>query len=401
MKLAHPSTSMDIFSGASKEKLILTGNEAYARGLFEAGVQFYATYPGTPVSEVGDLWEILAENQPQYHYDLAVNETVAFEEAVGVAWMGVRAAVGFKFLGMNLIADALHTVNYSGLRGDRKAGSVIICGSDPEMASSTNSEDVRLFSLHSKLPIMEPATVQECIDLVPLAFELSELWQLPVMIYSPTILNHGSSIVELHDAEIINLELENRPKFMKDATKYINAIQWARKHQRDLNQKILTIQQTSLSEIPSRIQPIHKGDKNNFLSLKSQKEETVDETHCVTGIITSGIGWDVAEELCDRLHKDLPRLRLFVTYPLTNEPILDFISQYELETLVILEELEPFIEYQIKNILKDADNQQLSSIRIIGKPIIPLEGALTVDRILQCLGTPHQSGTAEDLVPRI
>ena len=110
---------------------------------------------------------------------------------------------------------------------------------------------------------------------------------------------------------------------------------------------------------------------------------------------------NVAEELCDRLHKDLPRLRLFVTYPLTNEPILDFISQYELETLVILEELEPFIEYQIKNILKDADNQQLSSIRIIGKPIIPLEGALTVDRILQCLGTPHQSGTAEDLVPRI
>ncbi|MHA1512108.1 MAG: hypothetical protein ACTSRX_10365 [Promethearchaeota archaeon] len=197
----HPKSIQDLFTEKSQKSLILTGNEAYARGLFEAGVQFLATYPGTPTSEIGDIWEKYAGTNPLVKFDLSLNETVAFEAAVGASWSGVRAAVSFKHLGMNLISDALHSVMYSGINGKRKAGLVIICGGDPEISSSTNAEDVRLFSFHSKLPILEPSSVQECKDFVKLAFKLSETWNLPILIYSPSRIHHASGIVNLNNCE--------------------------------------------------------------------------------------------------------------------------------------------------------------------------------------------------------
>jgi len=382
----HPKSIQDLFTEKAQKSLILTGNEAYARGLFEAGAQFLATYPGTPASEIGDIWEKYAETNPLVKFDLSLNETVAFEAAVGASWSGVRAAVSFKHLGMNLIADALHSVMYSGIDGKRKAGLVIICGGDPEISSSTNAEDVRLFSFHSKLPILEPSSVQECKDFVKLAFELSETWNIPILIYSPSRLHHASGIVNLHNPDH-KLKTDSELFFKKDFDKYLNAIHWARKHQKDLNACIMQIKEESLSDENYEDFYMKKGSSNiKFHKLiqnsNGSKKQTIKTESINFGIITSGISWSYIEELCADIKNDIPRLRIKLTYPLKTEPILEFIREFNLDFLIIVEEQESFLELQIKNILYDYGYL----IPILGKQIFPEDGALSPDIISKSLG---------------
>ncbi|QEE16538.1 thiamine pyrophosphate-dependent enzyme [Promethearchaeum syntrophicum] len=383
----HPKSFQDLFTENSQKSLILTGNEAYARGLYEAGAQFLATYPGTPTSEIGDIWEKYARTNKLINFDLSLNETVAFEAAVGASWSGVRAAVSFKHLGMNLIADALHSVMYSGIDGKRKAGLVIICGGDPEISSSTNAEDIRLFSFHSKLPILEPSSIQECKDFVKLAFKLSETWDLPVLIYSPSRLNHASGLVNFQ-----NPDQELKPKskrfFQKDFDKYLNAIHWAGIHQKALNSKIKLIQEEGLSDQNLKDYFSIKGNKKNKLHkqnqvLNSSDKKQTKNTSVNVGIITSGISWAYVEEFCSDLKVDIPRLRIKLSYPVKTTQILDFIEEFHLEFLIIVEEQESFLELQIKNIL--FDNGIL--IPILGKQIFPEDGALSLDIIIQALGS--------------
>ncbi len=382
----HPKSIQDLFTEKSQKSLILTGNEAYARGLFEAGTQFLATYPGTPTSEIGDIWEKYEKTNPLVKFDLSLNETVAFEAAVGASWSGVRAAVSFKHLGMNLIADALHSVMYSGIDGKRKAGLVIICGGDPEISSSTNAEDVRIFSFHSKLPILEPSSIQECKDFVKLAFKLSETWDLPVLIYSPSRLNHASGIVNLYNPDH-KLKNDFELFFKKDFDKYLNAIHWARKHQKDLNSRIMQIKEESISNDNFEDSYMKRGSSNTKLhilkqiSISSNKQPIKTESKNV-GIITSGISWAYIEELCANMKADIPRLRILLTYPVKTAPILEFIKEFNLDFLIIVEEQESFLELQIKNILYD--NGLL--IPILGKQIFPEDGALSLDIIIQSLG---------------
>ncbi|MHA1561941.1 MAG: thiamine pyrophosphate-dependent enzyme, partial [Promethearchaeota archaeon] len=382
----HPQSFQDLFVEKSKKSLILTGNEAYARGLFEAGAQFLATYPGTPASEIGDIWEKYAKTNPLVKFDLSLNETVAFEAAVGASWSGVRAAVSFKHLGMNLIADALHSVMYSGIDGKRKAGLVIICGGDPEISSSTNAEDVRLFSFHSKLPILEPSSVQECKDFVKFAFELSETWNLPILIYSPSRLHHASGIVSLHTSES-KLKTDSELFFKKDFDKYLNAIHWARKHQKNLNSRMKQIKEEVLSKENFEDFYMKKGSSNIKLHkqiqiLNNSNKQTIKTELKNVGVITSGISWAYIEELCANIKTNIPRLRIKLTYPVKAAQILEFIKEFNLDFLIIVEEQESFLELQIKNILYD--NRLL--IPILGKQIFPEDGALSLDIIAQSLG---------------
>ncbi|MBA7574929.1 hypothetical protein ES708_16745 [subsurface metagenome] len=383
----HPQSFHDLFVEKSQKSLILTGNEAYVRGLFEAGAQFLATYPGTPTSEIGDIWEKYAGTNPLVKFDLSLNETVAFEAAVGASWSGVRAAVSFKHLGMNLIADALHSVMYSGINGKRKSGLVIICGGDPEISSSTNAEDVRLFSFHSKLPILEPSSVQECKDFVKLAFELSETWNLPILIYSPSRIHHASGIVNLNNCEN-KLKTDSELFFQKDFDKYLNAIHWARIHQKDLNSQIMQIKEESLSDEDYEDFFMNKGSSNNkfhklIQNSNSSNKQTIKTETIYFGIITSGISWAYIEEFCADIKNDIPRLRIKLTYPLKTDPILEFIKEFNLDFLIIVEEQESFLELQIKNILYDYG----FLIPILGKQIFPEDGGLSLDIISKALGS--------------
>ncbi len=177
-------TKLFSVNGSKSGKLLMSGNEAIVRGLLESGVGFGSTYPGTPVSEVGDLLHQFAQTAQgnQFIFDYAINEKVALEEAAGASWTGVRSVVIFKHLGMNVAADALHTLMYSGIGNG--AGLVLIVGGDPQASSSTNAEDVRLYSLHTHLPILFPSSVKELHEFTKKAYEISEQFKIPVMIYT-------------------------------------------------------------------------------------------------------------------------------------------------------------------------------------------------------------------------
>ncbi|UYP48461.1 Indolepyruvate oxidoreductase subunit IorA [Candidatus Lokiarchaeum ossiferum] len=375
--------------------IIMTGNEAFTRGLYEAGVQFLANYPGTPTSEIGDMWRWYAGREVLIDYDLSINETVAFEAAVGASWTGIRAAVVFKHLGMNLISDALHSVMYSGIEGQRKAGLVIICGGDPGIKSSTNAQDVRLFSFHSKLPILEPASIQECKDFVSIAFELSEKINLPVMIYSPASLNHASSIVQFSKLSHQFVQQEQR-YFRKDFNKFLNAIHWAQNNQTRLN-SIIFKQEQGYFELED--QDLHSIEGKSEVKLTQctlkEKEETqekskdedqiiIEKQDVSVGIITSGLSWTYSHEICAIIEKDIPRLRLLQTYPINKQIIVDFVDDYEIELLLVIEEQEPFLEMQIKDILYDYDMM----VPILGKNIFPREGTLSPQKIIDLLSKP-------------
>ncbi|WP_371804020.1 thiamine pyrophosphate-dependent enzyme [Candidatus Lokiarchaeum ossiferum] len=373
----------------------MTGNEAFTRGLYEAGVQFLANYPGTPTSEIGDMWRWYAGREVLIDYDLSINETVAFEAAVGASWTGIRSAVVFKHLGMNLISDALHSVMYSGIEGQRKAGLVIICGGDPGIKSSTNAQDVRLFSFHSKLPILEPASIQECKDFVLIAFELSEKISLPVMIYSPASLNHASSIVQFSKPSHQFVQQEQR-YFRKDFNKFLNAIHWARHNQTRLNSIIFQLEQGYIEllnqklymikgKISNTITQCNLKDNAETLEKTKDKEPIVIEKQKISiGIITSGLTWTYSNEICAIIEKDIPRLRLYQTYPLNKQIIVDFIDDFDLDLLLIIEEQESFLEMQIKDILYDYNIM----IPILGKNIFPREGTLSPQKIIEILSKP-------------
>jgi len=395
MQLAHPSQPRDLFLPTLDQKLLLSGNEAFARGLFEADVRFFSTYPGTPVSEIGDLWEILHKINPIYHYDLAVNETVAFEEAVGAAWMGVRAAVSFKFLGMNLIADALHTVMYSGLDPKRKAGLIILCGSDPDITSSTNAEDVRMFSLHSKLPVLEPSSIQECCDWIRIAFDLSERWQIPILIHTTTLLNHSSGIVQTHPIiPSSKSDPNSNPFFVKHPEKYLNAIHWAQENQIQLYHKIHDVEILPVMDVKKMGLFEIQGVKDVSLTFCTKKKSQIIKNPMRCGILATGNGWTLSEELCQILGKDLPRCKIGISYPLNRSIFLEFIHSYNLDAVLILEETEPLIELQLSSILSDPDLPQ-NSVKVFGKNVFPREGSLSVDRILNSLGTLRSTVSGE------
>jgi indolepyruvate ferredoxin oxidoreductase alpha subunit len=378
---------LDLFSTDDSFIKVLSGNEAYARGLFEAGTEYFSTYPGTPASEIGDLWQIYAKKNQNIFFDLSLNETVAFEAALGAAWSGVRSAVAFKHLGMNLISDALHTAMYSGIDGTRKAGLVIICGGDPDINSSTNAQDIRLFAFHAKIPIIEPSTVQECKDYVLWAYNLSELWQIPVLIYSPTRLNHASAPVECHAPMKNPIPLDER-QFKKDFNKYVNAIHWAQAKQAKLDGIIHQIGENYFaSPEMKKIAETRGNSKTTLCEIQINFDDDIEslkKKQKRVAFIASGIGWAYVEELAVLIEKDLPRLRYNLTYPIQWDPLARFIKKYSPDLLVIIEEQEPFIEQQIKSLLYD--NRFL--IPILGKNVFPRVGALSPDTIMNILGNP-------------
>ena len=186
--------------------VLLSGNEAIARGAYEAGVTVAAAYPGTPSTEI-------LENIVRYqgiYAEWSPNEKVALEVGTGAAIAGRRALVAMKHVGVNVAADPLLTASYTGVRG----GLVIVTADDPEMHSSQNEQDNRNYAKFAKIPMLEPSDSQEAKDFTKLAFEISEQFDTPVMLRTTTRISHSKSIVELSKPEIHDTQqgLEKQPE---------------------------------------------------------------------------------------------------------------------------------------------------------------------------------------------
>ena len=290
------------------EKKILLGNEAIARGAYEAGVGVSAAYPGTPSTEISETIakydEVYAEWSP--------NEKVAAEVAIGASIAGVRAMCSMKHVGVNVAADPLFTAAYTGVGG----GLVVVAADDPGMYSSQNEQDSRMVARAAMIPVLEPSDSAEAKEFTKLAFDLSEEYDTPVMVRSTTRLSHSQGIVELEE----RIEKEAVP-YERNTAKYVmmpvNAI---RRH----------------VAVEERLKRMAEDACTMAVNRAEYRDLSV-------GFITSGIPYQYVREAMP----EASVLKLGLVHPLPRKLIEEFASR--VEKLYIFEELEPVIEEQVKS----------------------------------------------------
>lgn len=330
-------------------KTILSGNEAIARGAYEAGCLVACAYPGTPSTEI-------LENTIKYEEidsSWAPNEKVALEVAIGASFGGGRTLCTMKHVGVNVAADPLFTLAYTGVRG----GLVLVAADDPEMHSSQNEQDSRNYARFAKVPMLEPSDSRECKEFTRLAFELSEQYDAPVMLRSSTRISHGKSVVELGE-RVTGLPL---PKLEKNPAKLVMLPGNARVRHPLVEKKLLDLSKAASS------MPINRMEIRD-VSI---------------GIITAGISYQYVREVLP----NASTLKLGMVYPLPHDLIRKFAAQ--VDKLYVIEELDPFIEDQVKAM----------GIAAVGKEIIPLCGELTPGRLRSAFGLPQPASIPADKLP--
>jgi indolepyruvate ferredoxin oxidoreductase alpha subunit len=316
-----PSTHL-VLEDSPEKKVFMLGAEAIARGALEAGVGMITTYPGTPASEVGDTISEVAKELPGLHFQYSANEAVALENAVGGAWSGVRSLCAMKHLGMNVAADPFFSLCYIGVQ---PGGLVLVNGGDPSCISSTNEQDNRYYALHAHTICLEPSNSQECKDYVLKGFELSEKFDLPVILNAPARTLHGKGEVTL--GKLTPPKAEGQ--FKKAPGKLVSA---------------LVVAVGNKARLMSRIQRVEKAagempELNRIIPGESK-----------TGVITASAAFNYTMEALDTLGlHDLPILKLGMVYPINSDLIGKFAQG--LDRIIVVEELEGFLETEVKRIL--------------------------------------------------
>lgn len=309
----------------------MSGNEAIARGAWEAGATVASGYPGTPSTEI-------LENAVQYKGDLycewAPNEKVAFEVAAGAALGGARAFCTMKHVGLNVAADPLMTLAYVGVVG----GFVAVVADDPGMHSSQNEQDTRQYARFAKIPILEPSDAQEAKDFMIRAFEISEQFSTPVILRSTTRISHARSLVELCERQP-----HERVPFEKNPPWFVPIPAWGRKMRLRVEERLYEMR--TLAET-SDLNPV---------------EMISDEF----GIITSGIAYQYVKEV----FPEASTLKLGWSYPFPDSLIREFAAK--VKRLLIIEELDDFIEEHVRSL----------GITCEGRNLVPGIGELSPDRL--------------------
>ena len=346
------------------EMHLLSGNEAIARGAYEAGVKVCSAYPGTPSTEI---FESLPQYGPALYCEWAPNEKVATEVAYGAAIGGVRSLTAMKHVGLNVAADPLFTAAYCGVR----AGFVIVTADDPSMHSSQNEQDNRSYAKSAKVALVEPSDSQECIDFLKEAYRISERFDMPVLFRTTTNISHSKSLVRFSQREEAVCEPYARNSAKFDCSP-ANAYRNHAKVERNLK---------ALEEYGETC-PINK------LELRGSK----------IGVITASIAYQYARDV---FPEDASFLKLGLTNPLPMGLIRDFASK--VETLYVVEELEGFMEQQIRaagidcvgkdkiSNLYELNPQRLREMLFGEKPAVkPLPVKAVPRPPVLCPGCPHR-----------
>lgn len=309
-------------------KKLMLGNEAIARGSFEAGVTVVSSYPGTPSTEIT---ECIAKYDEIYS-EWAPNEKVAAEVAIGASFVGARAMTCMKHVGLNVAADPVFTASYTGVGG----GLVICVADDPGMHSSQNEQDSRMVAMASKIPMLEPSDSLECLEYVKIAYELSEKYDTPMYIRLSTRVSHSQSLVETSDRQEITIS-----DYKKNHAKNVMMPAMARGRHVYVEQRLL--------------------DMKNMSETSSLNKIEMADTKI--GIITAGISYQYAKEA----FPNASFLKLGMVYPLPEKLICDFASK--VEKVYVIEELDPVIETHCKAL----------GLNVIGKEILPIIGEFNVE----------------------
>lgn len=302
-------------------KALMSGNEAIARGLYEAGIRFAAAYPGTPSTEI---LEEFAKYEGVYA-EWSPNEKVALEVAIGAALAGERALATMKHVGVNVAADPLFTVSYTGTNG----ALVIITADDPSLHSSQNEQDNRNYAKFAKIPMLEPADSQEAKEFIKLAFEISEKFDTPVFLRTTTRVSHSKSVVCLKDP----IPYQDKTNIIYNTSKYVMV---------PANARVRRV------EVEKRMQNLR-----SFAEIFNENKMEIDDPEI--GIITAGMPYNYAKDV----FPNYSYLKLGMVYPLPEKLIRDFAAK--VKKIYVLEELDPFLEEQIKAM----------GIKVVGKEIFP------------------------------
>ena len=332
-------------------KTLMLGNEAAARGLYEAGCAFVSSYPGTPSTEITEC----AAKYPEIYAEWAPNEKVAMEAAFGASLAGRRSFCGMKHVGLNVAADPLFTISYTGVN----AGMVIAVADDAGMHSSQNEQDSRHYAKAAKLPMLEPADSAEALAFFKLAYDLSEEYDTAVMLKMCTRIAHSQSVVETGE----RITPPERP-YEKNGAKYIMMPGNAKRRHPVVEERTLAL--TAYAENT----PINR--------LEPGKDRSM-------GILTSSTSYQYVKEVCGDTY---PVLKLGMVWPLPEKKIRDFAAS--VDRLVVVEELDGFLEEHCRNLGLDVEGKSLFSC------IDELSQSIVADK----LGVPHQAGPAlEESIP--
>lgn len=333
-------------------KKLLLGNAAVARGAFEAGVTVVASYPGTPSTEIT---EEIAKYDEIYS-EWSPNEKVAAEVAIGASIGGARAMSCMKHVGLNVMADPVFTVSYTGVNG----GLVFCVADDPGMHSSQNEQDSRHYAKASKIMMLEPSDSQECKDFTKQAFALSEAYDTPVFVRLSTRVSHSQSLVELQDREEVGVK-----SYEKNISKYVM--------------------------MPGNAIKRHVVVEDRMAALQDFSETTelnpVENNGSRIGVIAAGITYMYAKEA---LGNQVDYLKLGMVYPLPEKKIIDFAAQYD--KVYVIEELDPVIESHCRS---------LGITNIEGKNVFTLLGEYTPNMIRKVIlgQAPAEVCRAAEVLP--
>ena len=333
-------------------KRLMIGNDAIARGAYEAGVTVATAYPGTPSTEIVST---LAQ-YPGVYGEWAPNEKVAMEVGAGASIGGARTLVAMKHVGVNVAADPLYTFVYTGVNG----GLVIVSADDPGMHSSQNEQDNRGYGRFAKLPVIEPSDSQEALDFTRLAYEISEEYDTPVMLRITTRLAHSQTLVEEGKPKQVELK-----EYKKDAPKYVMLPGFARGRH---------------VEVEKRLEGLKEYSNNTEINRIEWGKRRL-------GVITSGVCYQYVREVMP----DISVLKLGMVNPLPDKLIREFAEG--VERVVIVEELEPVIEEQVKS----------WGIAVEGKEHFTLLGEYSPEYLAERLGGIAQAqgyGLDKEIPPR-
>ena len=344
------------------EKKIMLGNEAIARGAYEAGVKVSAAYPGTPSTEISEnvvkYEEIYAEWSP--------NEKVAMEVAIGASISGVRAMASMKHVGVNVASDPLYTAAYTGVNG----GLVLVAADDPGLYSSQNEQDTRCVARAAQVPVLEPSDSQEAKDFMKFAFTLSEKYDTPVILRTTTRLSHSQGMVTLEERE----EVPDKP-YERNIGKFVMMPAMAKGRHVFVEERMEAMAEDGCAF------PINRAEYNDTS----------------IGFITSGIPYQYVREV----FPDASVLKLGMVHPLPKKLIAEFAAR--VDKLYIFEELEPVIEEQVKSWGIRAEGKEIFtrqgeySANLLRRVLLP-EGVEAAEPAqvparppILCPGCPHRS----------
>ena len=331
-------------------KTLMLGNAAVARGLYEAGCQVASSYPGTPSTEITEVISTYNEIYSEW----APNEKVAMEVAFGAALAGKRSFCGMKHVGLNVAADPLYSIAYTGIN----AGMVIAVADDPGMHSSQNEQDSRHHAIASKVPMLEPADSAECLEFAKMAYEISEKFDTVVLLRMCTRIAHSQSLVETSERVV-----PETVEYVKNAAKYVMMPGNAKRRHPIVEERTAAIAEYSETSPLNRVEM--GGTK--------------------IGIITSGTSYQYAKEV---MGDSASYLKLGIVNPLPVKLIKDFAAK--VDKLYVIEELDPIIENHCKAL----------GIDVIGKELFPIIGEFSQSLIAEKLGKEVSSGDAlSDAIP--